>query len=173
MPIVLEEVCGRHLHSYQSKRYWGLSPALEQHWPTVKFTKKMQQNNELPFLDINLEKEEDGTISTSVYWKKTHTDQYLQFSSYHWLVHKQVVMKTLFIRKSRLSSSLVHKSAEERHVVKAHLNQYPSHLIRRHHALSRQKHNNAKNTFARVTLSYNHVISETINQRSLWHPVTP
>ena len=48
--------------------------------PSIQFTKEIQQDNKLPFLDINLMKEDDGTISTSVYRKKTHTDQYLQFT---------------------------------------------------------------------------------------------
>ena len=55
----------------------------------IQFTKEIQQENKLPFLDIHLTKEDDGTISTSVYCKKTHTDQYLHFSSHHQIAHKQ------------------------------------------------------------------------------------
>ena len=42
--------------------------------PSMQFTKEIHQNNELPFLDVILIKEDNGTISMSVYQKKTHAD---------------------------------------------------------------------------------------------------
>ena len=72
-----------------------------------------------------------------------HKNQYLQFFSHHPLVHKQAVIRMFFTRASRLSSSNVHRSAEERHVVKAlKKNEYPSQLIQRHHLLGSQKRDN-------------------------------
>ena len=80
---------------------------------SIQFTCEIQEDGQLPFLDIKLKKEDDGTISTSVFRKKTHTDQYLQFSSHHPLAHKHSVVRTLFSRASSLSSSLVQRSLEE------------------------------------------------------------
>lgn len=64
--------------------------------PSIQFTCEIEQDNQLPFLDILLTKHNE-TISTSVYRKKSHTDQYLQFSSHHPLSHslsnKDVVYK--------------------------------------------------------------------------------
>ena len=41
----------------------------------IKFTKEEEQKNQLAFLDILLTRNEDGTIQTQVYRKKTHNDQ--------------------------------------------------------------------------------------------------
>ena len=48
----------------------------------IKFTVEKEEDMKLPVLD------EDGTLDTSVYRKKTHTDQYLNFRSEHPLHHK-------------------------------------------------------------------------------------
>ena len=42
--------------------------------PCIQFTIERESNGQLPFLDILLNREEDGSISTSVYRKATHTD---------------------------------------------------------------------------------------------------
>ena len=110
-------------------------------------------------------KEDDGTISTSVYRKKTHTDQYLQFSCHHPIAHKQAVVRTFFTRASRLSFSLLHRSSEENHVVTAlQENGYPSHLIQKHHTQGRQRQDNSEKPSVRVTLSYIQVMSKAIRR---------
>ena len=40
----------------------------------IKFTVEVEDNNKLPVLDVMVTRHEDGTMSTSVYRKKTHTD---------------------------------------------------------------------------------------------------
>ena len=133
--------------------------------PSIQFTKEIRQNNKLPFLDINLMKEDNGIISTSVYQKKTHKDQYLHFSSHHPIAYKQAVIRALFTRASRLSSSLVQKSSEERHVATAlQENGYPSILIRKHHTQSRQRQDIYEKPSARVTLPYIQEMSEAIRR---------
>ena len=110
-------------------------------------------------------KEDDGTILTSVYRKKIHIDQYLQFSSHHQIAHKQAVIRTLFTRASRLSSSLIHRSSEECHVVTAlQENGYPSCLIQKHRTQGRQRQNNSEKPSARVTLPYIQGMSEAIRR---------
>ena len=49
----------------------------------------------MPFLDVLLMREEDGTVSTLVYRKPTHTDQYLAFESHHPMAHKRAVVRIL------------------------------------------------------------------------------
>ena len=75
----------------------------------VQFTVEKEENGYLPFLDSLLTRESDGSISTSVYRKKTHTGQYLQFSSHHPLAHKKSVITTLFHHATALSSDMVER----------------------------------------------------------------
>ena len=56
--------------------------------PSIRFTFE-RENVEgcLPFLDVLLHHNNDGTLFTSVYRKPTHTDKYLNFDSHHPLMH--------------------------------------------------------------------------------------
>ena len=56
-------------------------------------------------LDILLNREEDGSISTSVYRNATYTDQYLSFHSHHPAAHNRAVVRTLMCRAEALPSS--------------------------------------------------------------------
>ena len=44
--------------------------------PSINFTVVKEQKKKLPFLDVLVMRQEDGTLDTSVYQKKTHTDTY-------------------------------------------------------------------------------------------------
>ena len=59
----------------------------------IKFTYEEESEGSLPFLDTLMVQKEDGTIKFLVYRKKTHTDQYLNFSSHHPLHQKLGVIK--------------------------------------------------------------------------------
>ena len=72
--------------------------------PNIKFTQEQCTNNLLPFLDCLVKINSDGSLSTSVYRKPTHTDQYLQFSSHLPLIHKLGVIRTLEHRANTLIS---------------------------------------------------------------------
>ena len=99
---------------------------------SIQFTCEIEEDNQLLFLDILLKKDEDGTISTSVYRKHTHTDQYLQFSSHHPLSHKLSVVKTLFSIADKLSSTVIERPTEEIHITNAlEVNGYPKFSIRK------------------------------------------
>ena len=82
----------------------------------IQFTVERESGGQLPFLDVLLTREEDGTISTSVYRKATHTDQYLAFDSQHPTVHKRAVVRSLMCRAETLSSSGVSQTQEEKRV---------------------------------------------------------
>ena len=72
----------------------------------------------LPFLDVELCQESDGTITTLVYRKTTHTNQYLSFASHHPVTHKVALVRTLMSRANTLSSSGVQRVEEEKKIVK-------------------------------------------------------
>ncbi len=48
--------------------------------PCIQFTIERESDGQCPFLDIHLNREEDDSISTSVYRKATHTDRYRAFT---------------------------------------------------------------------------------------------
>ena len=91
-------------------------------------------------MDVLVSRDDDGSLYSSVYRKKTHTDQYLHFSSHHPSSHKQSVARTLFARASTHSSSLVQRAEEETHVVAALRNNgYSNKFIRDCHKKVQQK----------------------------------
>tara|TARA_B110001454_G_scaffold213642_1_gene232163 strand:- start:194 stop:1396 length:1203 start_codon:yes stop_codon:yes gene_type:complete len=50
--------------------------------PRIKFTVESQEGSEFSFLDIRMITNEDGSVETSVYRKKTHTNLYSNFNSF-------------------------------------------------------------------------------------------
>ena len=68
----------------------------------------------IPFLDILITPKADGTFTTKVYRKPTHTDQYLQWDSNHNLASKYSVINTLTHRARTLCSTpeLINKELE-------------------------------------------------------------
>ena len=74
----------------------------------------MEDNKEdgtIPFLNTIVKPEADGKLSTTVYRKPTHNDQYLQWDSHHHLSAKFSVIHTLSHRAQTVCSNpeLLHK----------------------------------------------------------------
>ena len=90
-----------------------------------------ESNHLLPFLDVLIERQSDGSVLTSVFRKPTHTDKYLDFQSHHPMAHKISVIRTLYSRARELSSTMVQRVREE-HVLKVlKENGYPGRVIQR------------------------------------------
>ena len=69
--------------------------------PKIKFTcEEVREDGSMPFLDILVTPEEDGSLKTSVFRKMTHTDLYLQWDSHHTIPSKYSVAGTLYHRAS-------------------------------------------------------------------------
>ena len=81
--------------------------------PSIQFMVEIKNNGYLPFLDILITRDSDGSLSTAVYRKQIHTNKYIQFSSHHLSSHKLSVGRSLFSRAYRYSSSLVQQVEEE------------------------------------------------------------
>ncbi len=64
----------------------------------IKFSREEEQNNQLPFLDVLVQRHGDGKINTSVYRKSSTSDIVLHYSSNHPTNHKRLCVKHLFDR---------------------------------------------------------------------------
>jgi len=69
----------------------------------IKFTMELEENGKIPFLDVLINRKEDGTLGHQVYRKKTHTDSYLHADSYHHPSQKFGILNTLAVRAFRIS----------------------------------------------------------------------
>ena len=72
---------------------------------SIKFTMEVEVDGFLPFLDILLSRNEDGSISHQVFHKKTHTEQYFHVGSHHFPAQKFGVLCTLATRALRISDN--------------------------------------------------------------------
>ena len=70
----------------------------------IKFTSEEEQNNQIPFLDILVIKNNSGKLKFKIYRKTTHTDRYLDFKSNNAMCHKRSVVSALFGRADKLCS---------------------------------------------------------------------
>ncbi len=81
----------------------GKAEKLLQHMDTVDptdsiiFTREDEEHNGMHFLDAKFTRKEDGSVKSTVYRQKTHTEQYLNFAS-HPTRHNLGVVRTLMNR---------------------------------------------------------------------------
>ena len=84
----------------------------------------------LPFLDVEVRRQQDGSQKTTVYRKPTHTDNYLNFKSHHSTQHKELVVRALVKRGEFFSADNADKLAEDRRIDEVlKTNSYPNRFI--------------------------------------------
>ena len=82
-------------------------------------------------LDVLAHRQEDGSIKTTVYRKKTHTDQYLNFESHHPIYQRLGVARTLLDRANNIVTDEQDRIVEEKHVESAlRNNKYPKWTVK-------------------------------------------
>ena len=124
--------------------------------PNIKFTQEQCTNNMLPFLDCLVKINSNGSLSTSVFCKPTHTDQYLQFSSHHPLIHKLGVVRTLEHRANTLISDPDELQKEKEHIRKAlNLCGYPNWAFHKASLSQREYHRQVHEQRAGPSVSRN------------------
>lgn len=107
---------------------------------TVFLSVEVESGGLLPFLDVEVRRQEDGSIKTAVYRKAVHTDSYLNFQSHHSKQHKESVVRSLVKRGEVFSTDDSDKLAESRRVDEAlKMNSYPGRFI---HATRRKMNQN-------------------------------
>ena len=77
---------------------------------------EIEKDHCLPFLDVMLERGDDGMITTSVYRKPTNTNKYLNFKSHHPIHVKRGVVKSLFDRARKVTNSSKELYQEQQHL---------------------------------------------------------
>ena len=94
------------LLSYYKSHREGLLQHINSVDPSIHFTtEEAKQDGSMPFLDILVTPQDDGTLTTSVYKKSTHTDLYIQWDSHHNLACKYNVINTLTHRAKAVCSN--------------------------------------------------------------------
>ncbi len=108
--------------------------------PDIRLTCEMEQNEQLPFLDllirrINLPQQETTHLDIAIYRKPTHSHRYLNFSSSHPLSQKREVLSGLLLRAHRLLRHFPQNLNREMNYLHrtftSHRNGYPVRLVRR------------------------------------------
>jgi hypothetical protein len=85
---------------------------------------------QIAFLDSMVVTDEQGTLTTKVYRKNTHTDQYLNFASNHPIEHKRGVIRTLKHRAEGIVSDDQERDKEVTHIKTVlKVNGYPDWLL--------------------------------------------
>jgi len=137
----------------------------------IKFTYETESDNQIPFLDTLIVKKQNGSIKLLVYRKKTHTDQYLHFTSHHPLQHKLSVIKTLMDRKDKVITDPQDKQQEEEKIKEAlKLCGYPDWAFKKSNNKPKSKENSKKSPSDKksrkmVVLPYKEGLSQRV-QRS-------
>jgi hypothetical protein len=70
--------------------------------PNISLTYEGEVDNKLPFLDVLMKRNTDGSISRSIHRKSTWTGQYIHFQSFCPLKYKKGLVMTLFDRAKRI-----------------------------------------------------------------------
>ena len=136
----------------------------------IQFTaENTKADGSLLFLDTLVTVKEDGSLSTSIYRKPTHTNQYLQWDSHHSIANKFSVINSLIHRANNICSNQEQKK-ELTHIEKALTTcKYPSWAIQRVklkkniQKQTKEKKTNNTNITNRssITVPYNQGLSES------------
>ena len=89
-----------------------------------------ENDNTIPFLDTLVIKDSEGRLTTSVYRKTTHTDQYLSCDSHHPQSVKHGVVKCLYDRSKNIITKPSVISEEKKHLSSVLVsNEYPCSFV--------------------------------------------
>ena len=133
--------------------------------PGTQFTVEVESEGKLPFFNVLLQRDPDGSISTTVFRKATYTDRYLDFMFHHPLAHKLAVVKTLHNRAGAICSDVTAKDQETMHIRQASIsNGYPRGVIQHHATPTGKRPTDDQSQGPVVTLPYVRGLSEVVQR---------
>jgi hypothetical protein len=106
----------------------------------LQFTIELETNNSIPFLDLNIARNNDGRLVTDWYHKNTWSGRYLNYNSYLPLTYKINTITILTKRILQLFDEKFHETNFE--ILKKTLinNNYPQQLVNRIIKSEQEKH---------------------------------
>jgi len=100
--------------------------------PSIRFTTEIVNNSKIAFLDRSVYREPDVRLTTSVYLKPTHTDQYLAHDSHHPQSVKRGIVKCLYDQAKCLVTKPLVIAGEKKHLSSVLVsNGYPSSFVQK------------------------------------------
>ncbi|XP_021964121.1 uncharacterized protein LOC110859472 [Folsomia candida] len=114
--------------------------------PSIQFTIESEENMQIPFLDVLLSRDEDGTIHKKVYRKPTHTGRYLNYHSYHHPSQKIAVIDALTYRALKICDDEFLEEELQTITESLKQNGYPRNLIQKRINRMKTKFQNQLNT---------------------------
>ncbi len=100
--IFTEDVLERAIARLRSINDDGFLQHLNIQQPTIHFTVETEKDYNISFLDTSVIRDSNGLLTTSVYRKPTHTDQYLACDSHNPQAFKCIIGKCLYDRAKHL-----------------------------------------------------------------------
>lgn len=98
--------------------------------PHIKFTVERQHNGRLPFLDLMLEKGQDGKILFDIYRKPTSANRFITTESHHHTSHKMAAFNSMVFRMCNIPLSEDNFEKEKQHIyMVARINGYTNATI--------------------------------------------
>ena len=73
--------------------------------PNIKFTLETENNNTLPFLDVNIIKQDNGNFITNIFHKKTYSGLLTNYLSFIPMSYKLALLKTLIHRTFKICNN--------------------------------------------------------------------
>ena len=121
--------------------------------PNIKFTHEFEQNNEIPFLDVLVKKEDNGELQTGVYRKETNKSIYIHWNSHAPKQWKIGTLRGMIRRVYDICSNEENMTKELKHIkeVFTEINGYPRNLVES----TMEKVKDERNTTRRPTSSIN------------------
>ena len=137
---------------------------------SIQFTKEIEALGSLAFLDVFLHREADGSFSTNVYRKPTHTGRYLPYTSHHPTTQKLSIARTLYSRADNIINKSEHKLAEFDYIYQTLQNNgFPRHMCSSDQFLAQQTESHPRSQppdsySAFISIPYVQGVSEPIKR---------